>query len=320
MFRILSIDGGGVRGLIPATILAQFEKLLQIKTNNPNVRLSHYFDLIAGTSCGSILTCLYLLPGNKYSAEDIKEIFTAKIPSVFVTTWKGLIWDGPKYNPLPLRSLTDEMVANTLLSSLTKKFVIPAYDLKKGKPHIFTHVSNHQYKIADILPGSTAAPSYFPPSTVSPVSIDGAITGPQLHLIDGGIFANNPARLALTEALKHTKLSNILMVSISCGKVADSYDPDAASKWGKLQWIIPVINIAIDGAAEIVDHSLLHEFESTNNKSNYFRFDMPLGSISSDLDDASTKNIKAMQTELELYLSLPEITNKLDNLVNKILT
>lgn len=56
--RILSIDGGGIRGIIPAVILAELEKILQEESDNKNVHLSDYFDLIAGTSTGGILTCL----------------------------------------------------------------------------------------------------------------------------------------------------------------------------------------------------------------------------------------------------------------------
>ncbi|MBC7628274.1 patatin-like phospholipase family protein, partial [Ferruginibacter sp.] len=70
--RILSIDGGGVRGIIPGTILMELEKILQKMDNNSSSKLGDYFDMIAGTSTGGILSCLYLVPGEngkaKYSA------------------------------------------------------------------------------------------------------------------------------------------------------------------------------------------------------------------------------------------------------------
>src|SRR5580765_3592371 len=84
--RLLSVDGGGIRGVIPGTILAQLEKILQ-KRSNSERRLGDYFDMIAGTSTGGILSCIYLMPGEdgkaKYSAQDAVELYIKNGHAIF---------------------------------------------------------------------------------------------------------------------------------------------------------------------------------------------------------------------------------------------
>ena len=87
--RILSVDGGGIRGVIPGTILAQLEKILQRRSNS-NRKLGEYFDLVAGTSTGGILSCLYLMPGDdgkaKYSAQDAVDLYIKNGEAIFDRT------------------------------------------------------------------------------------------------------------------------------------------------------------------------------------------------------------------------------------------
>ena len=91
--RILSLDGGGVRGLIPAQILIYVEQKLQEKTGNSRAKIAEYFDLIAGTSAGGILTCLYLCPDpnspNKplLSAEEVLQFYYEKSDQIFAKSF-----------------------------------------------------------------------------------------------------------------------------------------------------------------------------------------------------------------------------------------
>jgi len=77
-FKILSIDGGGIRGIIPGQILVALENKLKTKSGNPEARLSDYFDLFAGTSTGAILAASYICPGNQFSAQDALDLYLSK--------------------------------------------------------------------------------------------------------------------------------------------------------------------------------------------------------------------------------------------------
>ena len=88
--RILSIDGGGIRGLIPAKVLAAVEQKLQEKTGNKNARIADFFDLISGTSTGGLLTCIYLCPGlngsrdrPRFSAEEAVRLYMERGDRIF---------------------------------------------------------------------------------------------------------------------------------------------------------------------------------------------------------------------------------------------
>ena len=95
--RILSIEGGGIRGIIPGTILCYLEEQLQLKDNS-HLKLGDYFDFIAGTSTGGILSCIYLIPTKdgkaKYSAKDALDLYLDHgnkfFNHIYLNGWKGL--------------------------------------------------------------------------------------------------------------------------------------------------------------------------------------------------------------------------------------
>lgn len=300
LLRVLSIDGGGVRGLLPATILLLLEKKLQQKTSNPNARIADYFDLLAGTSTGGILTCMYLLPGAdgrpKYTAEDVLNFYKTKMTTVFSRTLYDKVtsvwgWDGPQYSVSPYETMLKQYAGDALLSQLLRPCVLTSYNIDIGEPHFFCNSSDkkempYDFYVRDVARSTSAAPTYFVPSEITPLPSPSATSSPTpfspsppsassaaspapaaaaspapppnpepptfapLHLIDGGVFANNPTLCAYAQARQMTignkhrvHLKDMFILSMSCGEQKCVYPATQANKWGKLGWVRPLASL-----------------------------------------------------------------------------
>ena len=317
-YRILSIDGGGVRGIVPATILVQLETLLQQQSGNPKARISDYFDMIAGTSTGGVLTCMYLLPN--YSANDALQMYINEMPSVFKSAWTLWGWAGPKYSAEGIEKMADKYGGTTKLSDLGKACLIPAYCLDDGQARFFTnktkvnHTLTTDFYLKDVVRSTTAAPTYFPPSSIANILNPSQV----FHMIDGGVFANNPALCAFGEARElpgKPKIADMFILSISCGQNYDTFDYAKTVNWGKLSWADPIINTLIDGGVHVVDYQLSEVFDAADVKEQYVRFDPPLVTASHALDDYDAKNLAALQADATTFLSLEGTKEKLTNIV-----
>ncbi|MFS7938924.1 putative patatin-like phospholipase domain, Acyl transferase/acyl hydrolase/lysophospholipase [Helianthus anomalus] len=148
LITILSIDGGGIRGIIPGTILALLESQLQELDGN-DVRLADYFDVIAGTSTGGLVTSMLTAPDENnrplYRAKDIVPFYMEHGPKIFpqrgiwgsiMKTLKRII--GPKYNGKYLRKIIREKLGNTRLNDTLTNVVIPTFDIQRLQPTIFS--------------------------------------------------------------------------------------------------------------------------------------------------------------------------------------
>jgi len=144
--KVLSIDGGGIRGIIPAVVLTQLEKKIQNKTGNPSARLSDYFDLIVGSSVGGLITSLLLLAdkNNKpvYSACDILNLFLSRGKDIFkrdpLQSFKSFFTlCDEQYPNKYIDSILNEYLGSSRLSSLLKPALITAYDIEKRKALFF---------------------------------------------------------------------------------------------------------------------------------------------------------------------------------------
>ncbi|CAK9224377.1 unnamed protein product [Sphagnum troendelagicum] len=223
--RILSIDGGGVRGIIPATILQYLEEKLKRIDKSKDRRLAEYFDLIVGTSTGGLITAMITTPRLKkndpqelpLSAEQVLEFYqknTAKIfpparlpGEEFLKTCKELF--RPRYNPQKLDELLEDYFGNRTLSEALTNVIIPSFDIERQSPVLFSswEPTLKAALVKDVCRATTAAPTFLPPVyfTVPPTEDkkkkDNTKKDPQtqavgeiLHfnMIDGGIAVNNP--------------------------------------------------------------------------------------------------------------------------------
>lgn len=203
MPRILCIDGGGIRGIIPAVVLAELEQ----RTGRP---ISACFDLIAGTSTGGIIALALTRPDPRgrpqYSAEDLVGFYEQIGPSIFArdpihraATLESLA--GPRFDGAPLRRALDEFFGDTMLSAALRDVLVTSYDIERREPFFFK--SHHarvrterDYRMRDVAAATAAGPTYF-----EPVRLPTSDHVGYRALVDGGVYANNPTMCALVEAI-----------------------------------------------------------------------------------------------------------------------
>ena len=340
---ILSIDGGGIRGIIPGVILSYIEQQLQIKTNNPNARLADFFDLIAGTSTGGILTCCYLLPNNanspisKYSAQETLNLYVNRGHKIFdVSFWQnlrsvyGLIHE--KHSADELEKALYDYFGNTTIKDFIKPCIITAYDIFNRRTIFFNKqdaLNNNvrNFYIKDVARATSAAPTYFEPACIR------SLNDEPLYLIDGGMFANNPAMCAYVEAMKtdfkitsakpekpsNATVKDMLIVSIGTGTAKKSYSYKEAKDWGKVGWLRPIIDILMSGNAETVDYELCKIYSTLQSPDdmNYHRLEPSFAEAKHEMDDASLENIKALLDAGKSFVSQKQY--ELDEIVSKLI-
>ena len=186
MKRILAIDGGGIKGVFPASFLATVEDSI-----GDNV--ANYFDLIVGTSTGGIIA---LGLGLGLSAKEILAFYEEFGPHIFGGT-RRLGWFRSKYNSAPLKEALDTCFRKKKLGDSKKRLVIPSLNLENGEVYIYKTAHHprlerdYKEKAVNVALATTAAPTYFPTHR----------SAAGTPLIDGGLWANNPMGVAVVEAI-----------------------------------------------------------------------------------------------------------------------
>ena len=310
MKKILSIDGGGIRGIIPGQILVHLERLLQEKSGDPEARLGEYFDFMAGTSTGGILICLLLAPSSKdnrkprYSARQAVDLYLKHGEKVFdldiwqiITSGKGVLDE--KYNEKALVKLLDQYFKKERLSDLIKPCIITAYDIERRKTHFFAQQDRARkgkggdFYVKDVCRATSAAPTFFEAALVK------SLSGVSYALVDGGVFANNPTLCAYSEvrnASGRPKAKDMFIVSLGTGSEHTRYPYKAAKNWGSISWIRPLIDIMMSGASESTNYHLEMMYNAVDAPENYIRI-QPSDMLHAELamDNATPENIAALQ-------------------------
>ncbi|MBT34549.1 MAG: patatin [Thalassobius sp.] len=315
--RILSIDGGGIRGVIPAVVLEYVEKKIAEITENPNARIADYFDLIAGTSTGGILTCIYLTPNPdknedapnaKYSATRALNFYVENGYKIFNESkrndWFGLrqLFNANQYKPDFIEKLLDDEFKELKLSQLLKPCIITTYNMVTKSAFFFSSTerpeSKRDFYVKDVARSTSAAPTYFPPAVIKNL-----ITDKKMVNLDGGVFANNPAMCAYAESSSsyyQAKTSTDDMLILSIGTGGGQFDlPDIMSSdhWGVLNWAKSIPEIMMDGSFDTVDYQMKQLFrKEEGNTCNYKRVDF-YGEkrYAKNMADASKSNIKLLK-------------------------
>lgn len=249
-FKILSIDGGGIRGIIPAKILCDLEEEA-IKKDGPEARLCDYFDLVCGTSTGGIIAIGIALG---MTAKDILNLYMENAKKIFSKkkVVSALARNTPFYDRKPLQELLQEYYGNctrnrdTRIRDCKTRLCIPTYDLDKGEIHVFKTDHLPQYHrdchmpVVDVALATAAAPVYFSPHTFQYEDIGTTNKNTFINNVDGGVLANNPALIGLAEAqycICHP-LENIEMLSLGTGTV-NLKESRMNKKMGARYWIHP---------------------------------------------------------------------------------
>ncbi|KAM7510351.1 hypothetical protein LguiB_009226 [Lonicera macranthoides] len=212
MVTVLSIDGGGIRGIIPGTILAFLESKLQ-ELDGADARIADYFDVLTGTSTGGLVTVMLTAPNKDnrpiYAAKDINNFYLEHTPKIFPQKSRNNFFDsvknlfseitGPKYDGVYLSSLVKELLGDLSIKQTLADVIIPAFDIKRLQPVIFS-TDNAKVDVlkdallSDICLSTSAAPTYLPGHYFETKDANG--NARSFDLIDGGVAANNPVSIA----------------------------------------------------------------------------------------------------------------------------
>lgn len=220
-FRILSVDGGGVRGVFPAHILQCMEKSFCAS-------LYDTFDMIAGTSTGAIIAAAIAA---RVPAKRVVDLYETHGGAIFKKTWyrpgAGIV-SGSRYPNQRLRKHLNDIFGDTRLGDIKKPLLLPATDIKNGCVHVLKSgycdefLRDKDVRLQDAVAASCAAPTYF-----DPFSID------RYLLADGGLWANNPAWAAVTDAKRRlgVKSEDIRILTLGTGHATRQYSNSKASNW-----------------------------------------------------------------------------------------
>ena len=324
IIRILSIDGGGIRGIIPARLLQRIEEA----NGNPARALFH---LIAGTSTGGIIGC-GLLKGK--TAAQMAQLYVDDGGDIFhrslwdkVTTVDGL--SNPDYDATPLERALYRELGDTWLSEVTgAELLVPSYaiqlpfeqpgdglgmlhsraplffrtwEARGSNPDPTKKPVEYDFRLRDVARATSAAPTYFAPALIQNRA------GQQFGMIDGGVFANNPAMCALVAAYRlFPAAKEFMVVSLGTGSLERPVPYDEAKNWGLVHWARPILSVLMDGNADTTSY----ELDQIPGVAHY-RFDISLGigpkqdpnGVNENFDDASPDNIKRIEGKADALAS-----------------
>ena len=313
--RILCIDGGGVRGIIPARILQEFEE----KTSKP---IHELFDIIVGTSTGGILGLALTMPNPEqpdkamYTAKECVGFYLAQSSRIFQkSTWRTLssgfgIW-GAKYDRRHLDEVLGEFFQDSRLAQALCPVGVLSYSLEKHAPRLWSSYvaqqtpRKNQY-MRDAAAVTSAAPTYFLPKTIT--SAQGKET---LSEVDGGIYANNPAiasLIALAKLYPNFLRKDLVMVSLGTGKRGDKHEYGFSG----IRGISRLISAMIDATGVFVDEAL--EAILPNN---YYDLEVTLRKALMPMDNGNKQHLQALIKHAEQQL-LEDKKAEIDELLKKL--
>jgi patatin-like phospholipase/acyl hydrolase len=251
--RIVSYDGGGIKGYLPAVVTAAMES----RTGKP---MGIMADMLAGTSTGAILA-LGLAAG--IPALNMANFYRAKGPAIFRRTWGKRLRScfgvaDEQYSNDALHAGLREIFGDKKLSEIATPCVAVAYEIETRQVVFFTSWDaardpHRDFSLVDVAMASAAAPTYFEPWAAM------SVAGDRLACIDGGVAANDPAQCAMVEALKAGHpIETIRLVSLGTGREDRAYLLKNARKGGLAWWARPLLDILFSAASDVTDHHCRH--------------------------------------------------------------
>lgn len=296
---ILTIDGGGMRGILSGKALAYLEHALKSKSGNPNASIADYFDVAAGTGVGGIFTAMLFATKDQnrpiFKAEDTwrfladqgKRFYRSSSGSNSGSFLKRIFKGGSNSGSTAAASTGLEKVVKDMFTeksrSLTlrdtlKPVLIPCYDLSSTAPFLFSRADaleteSFDFKLWEVCRATSAEPGVFDPVLMR--SVDGQS---RCVAVDGGLAMSNPTAAAITHVLHNKQefpfvrgVEDLLVLSLGTGQLLEvSYDYDQVKNWRVKDWARPMARISGDGSAESVDQAVAMAFGQSRS-SNYVR-------------------------------------------------
>lgn len=312
--RILSIDGGGIRGVVPSLWLDHMERGLVARGCGA---LTSQFDLLVGNSTGALIVAG--LAAGKHPAE-LAQLYDEASRAIFPATPARILSrarraptqgiSAPKFDGRGLDRVLRLIFGEMTLGELQHPTLLLTYDtLTRAPLWLRSYAPEHRdIPVWEACRGSAAAPGYFPGHCMR-------LGTRELSLIDGGVVANNPSVFAIAEALRIdpalSQPRDLLLVSLGTGRHAYPISARDAGSWGALQWSMPILDVVFDGASDnndVIARQLVGD--------GYFRFQIALEKGSASLDDASADNLGRLREQAQAYLLQPEVTARMAQVVS----
>lgn len=306
LIKILAIDGGGIRGFIPALVLKNLEARLT------NKKLAECFDIMAGTSAGGLIVLLLNMPDGvgkpKYTAARIVDLYSEFGKSVFhqslwhrIKSFNG--WFEAKYISDDLDTLLERYLGDAHLRDAVSNIIIPAYDLENDKTFFFKKIKakknlSLEFYLRDVGRATTAAPTYFKAAKIK------NFVGDKYLFIDGSVSINNPAFSAYIYAHEmYGSDCDFLLVSLGTGTHYGSpqkiiQENSVVEKGGIWGWVKDnnIVSLLLHAGEDTIDYQLKKIFKYKDAEDKYFRLQVILDSSYSAIDDTSSGNIKALES------------------------
>jgi patatin-like phospholipase/acyl hydrolase len=273
---------------------------------------------------------------------DLLNLYKQHGAGIFDTNFFDKLWNvgdffDEKYSAAYLEDQLKKYFGDTRLSELLRPCLITAYDIFQRKGVFFNSEDGREkgdrndFLVRSVARATSAAPTYFEPANIQ--AIEGTT---ELPLVDGGIFANNPAMCSIVEASKlvskrvsaaggnspyRLDLKNMRLISISTGLNSaniDRFSYGDAKGFGKIQWVTPLIDIMMSASSETIHYQLQTMFQCTGNEENYLRLKPELYRASPKMDDASAGNIDHLLQDADQYIN--ENRALLDKLAEELYT
>lgn len=331
-FRILCIDGGGLRGIVPLQFIKEIERI----TKEP---IHKTFDLIAGTSTGGLLTIALTLQDNesvetdkrKYELEEIENIYLNEGKKIFPqknffkkkTSILTKLFS-PEFNTKNFDAVLNKYFSDERISKCLRPIFITSYNIHRNIPIYFTSRDaltslDKNVKLKEVCRATSAAPTYFP-------SYELNFNTENLMCIDGGIIMNNPSLGALVEVLgnkdykfykidnKMLSLEDICVLSLGTGYSANLMNVKKVKLWGTIKWIRPIIDISLGGASKIAHKQISTIFKASGVEKNYLRLDIDIDKKYSEMSDSRDSTLTYLKNQ-----TLSQVNNN-HTLVNNLKT
>lgn len=304
--KILSVDGGGMRGILPLEILKEIEA----RTGKP---ICEIFDVMGGTSTGGLITLALNVESHekktdgekkkpKFTASEISQLYCDKGCDIFGhenQTWfgKGGVVK-PRYTSEGLESLASELLGDTALSSSLSNIVLTSYNVEEDMPLLFEshrarQAPHFDYLMREVGVGTASAPTYFPAKTVR------NFAGEASCVVDGGVIMNNPALTTLAVAQELFPDAEILFVSLGTGRVFQTLKAGDMKEAGLMSWAKPLAGIMTSCSTSVVDGQMSrllgHHAKHDLLPQHYFRFQPEIDKELEPMDDVRESQIEALK-------------------------
>ncbi len=308
--RILSIDGGGIRGIIPSLVLQRLQTHLR-RAGHSGV-LARYFDLIAGTSTGGLIALALARPRASLDPDIPTEVDVPDLVAMYRNRGKQIFpqWRfrqfqtvaqafTEKYDAKALEFVLRENFGDLKISGARTGVLVTGFDLERMRPVLFCGGKSARdtelrapgdYLFRDVARATSAAPTFFEPVRVT--AVDGAAS---FAISDGFLATNDPALLAVMDARRRFPAARRYEVlSVGTGQ-SPGYPYESVKEWGALDWAstekgVPLISMVAAGQAEVSAHVL-----AQTRDVRYTRLQAKLGDCSASMDDARAQTIACLE-------------------------